>query len=141
MMLNFWHGLLDMPKHDEEWHQADIRRELAELRAAGSSWQEKWSEYADVAYVHSRARWAGFDLALPIPRHVFYLSLIYMLPKYTLRYLFFRRAGLRCGKRIYEVRNPKKPEKLRSIAKHNGINPDEFVAVCQEQLRYWPLIN
>lgn len=140
MVINFWHGLLNMPKHDRQWHQKDIERERQELRAA-ATWLNKWSECSDVAYVWSRGRWAGFDLERPIPRRLLYLGLVYMLPKYTLRYLFFRRAGRRLGKRIYEVRNPKKTAKLQSIARHNGLDPQEFAAICEKQLRYWPLLD
>ncbi len=140
MLTHTWHSLLNMKKYDKQWHEDDIKEEYEELRAANSL-LEKWSEYSDVCYTYSRAKWTGFDINLPIPLHMYYVGLLYMFPKYSLRFLFFRRVGRKFGKKIHEVRNPRKRAKLHIIAERNEIPSREFIARCEKQLRYWPLLK
>ena len=51
-----------------------------------------------------------------------------MIPKYTLRWRFFRELGHQFDKNISisEVRNPKKIEKLKIIAEKYNLDPNEF---------------
>jgi len=132
--------MLDMKKYDLAWHKNDIQDELKEL-SEESNWLKRWSEYSDIAYTYTRARWTGYELKRPILLSRFSIGLIYMFPKYTLRWLFFRHAGRRFGKEVHEVRNPQKINKLKFIAERNGIDPDKFTQQCQKQLRYWPLLQ
>lgn len=61
---------------------------------------------------------------LDTPQYIFhslkqnYFLVLYMIPKYTLRWRFFRKIGHQFDKNlnISEVRNPKKIEKLKKIA-------------------------
>lgn len=132
--------MLNMKKYDLAWHKNDIEDELNELKNE-TNWINRWSEYSDVVYTYTRGRWTGFRLERPISLPLFSLGLIYMFPKYTLRWLFFRYAGKKFGKIIHEVRNPKKIEKLHIIAGRSNIDPVLFSTQCQKQLRYWPLLK
>jgi hypothetical protein len=51
-----------------------------------------------------------------------------MIPKYTLRWSFFRKLGHQfdTNLNISEVRNPKKIEKLKVIAEKYNLDPDEY---------------
>lgn len=135
-----WHNLLDMERKDEAWHHSDIADELAELNEA-VKFVDRWSEYSDVVYTVTRGRWGGYALASPLKKRHFIYGSIYMFPKYTSRWLFFRRAGKKSGatRKVAEVRNPKKLHKLSHIADKYGIDPDRFIANCRKQLKYWPL--
>ena len=140
-MLNIWHNWLDMEKHDRAWYVRDIEDEYEELTEA-ESWLEKWSELSDVVYTVSRARWNGYELESPLTTIQKVVGVKYMIPKYSLRWLFFYRAGKKCGsvQKVTEVCNPKKVHKLHSIADLYDINPNDFTEVCQRQLKYWPLL-
>ena len=140
MIINYWHTMLDMKKYDLEWHRNDIQDELKELEAE-TNLINRWSEYSDVAYTFTRAEWAGFKLDLPISRLHLTVGLIYMIPKYTLRWWFFKRAGKQFDITIHEVRNPRKIAKLHIIAERYNIEPKKFEQVCAHQLRYWPLLK
>lgn len=137
-----WHNLLDMPKKDEQWHKEDIADEYTELDEARGP-INRWSEYSDVVYTVTRARWDGYDFASPLSKGLFLYGSLYMFPKYTLRYLFFRQAGkkLRSSRPLHEVRNPKKTHKLHHIASKYDLDPAKFAAICEKQLRYWPLLK
>lgn len=65
-----------------------------------------------------------------------------MFPKYSGRWLFFRRAGKKAGakKALREVRNPKKTHKLHTIAEKNDIDEKLFQKTCEKQLKYWILL-
>lgn len=142
MIIRVWHGLLKMPKHDEKWHIDDISDEYQELIEA-RNWLEKWSELSDVAYVYSRARWSGHKTVdSPISRPYRIVGYVYMFPKYSLRFWFFRRAGKALGSvgNVREVRNPQKLHKLHHIAGKYDLPADDFAKRCQDQLRYWPLL-
>ena len=141
MILNKWHAWLDMPKYDKSWHENDIQDELEELHESTGQ-INKWSELSDVAYTYSRGKWSGHDLSLPISKLQYCIGLFYMYPKYTLRYLFFKRAGQSINSNliIKEVRNPKKTHKLHFIAQSYGIDKSLFQKQCEKQLKYWPLL-
>lgn len=53
-IINKWHSVLDMPKKDYYWHQADVLEELREFKEA-KGLINKWSELSDVAYTYTRA--------------------------------------------------------------------------------------
>lgn len=136
-----WHDALDMVKFDAEWHRQDMADEFLELQEA-EGLIATWSELSDVAYTYGRSKWTGHDTALPISKPKYYIGLIYMYPKYTLRYAFFRSAGKKAGAttKLREVRNPRKTHKLHTIAERYNIDKDEFQKICESQLRYWPLL-
>lgn len=125
------------------WHEQDIADELTEYREARGSIY-RWSELSDIVYTYTRAKWSGHrDIVFPFSSSLFVWGALYMFPKYTLRWVFFRIAGARVGTRkpIREVRNPKKDHKLDEIAAHNGCEPDRFRLICKKQLAYWPLLK
>jgi hypothetical protein len=65
-----------------------------------------------------------------------------MFPKYTGRWLFFRSAGKKMNSKIIirEVRNPKKVNKLHTIAEMYKLDPNKFQIICEKQLKVWPLL-
>jgi len=133
--LRHWHNLLNMPKNDLAWHQQDLADELEEYREA-KGFIASWSELSDVTYTCSHARWSGHNLDFPLSYHLFLVGTIYMLPKYTLRWRFFRKLGYQFNKnlQINEVRNPKKTHKLHAIAEKHNLNPLEFEILAKKQL-------
>lgn len=137
-----WHDLLDMPKQDKSWHINDVADEYQEL-AEAVGWLDRWSEYSDVVYTVTRGRWSGHDIESPLTRGRFIYGSIYMFPKYTLRNMFFRRAGKKAGaaRPLREVRNPKKLHKLHHLAEKYEVEPDQFIAICEKQLHRWPLLK
>lgn len=141
-MINLWHDMLNLPKYDKAWHQQDIADELLELEQAAGFF-DTWSEISDVAYTYSRALWSGHQIDLPLSRAQYIAGMIYTVPKISLRWLFFRRAGqkLHSKQPVREIRNPKKSAKLISIADRYGLDHDEFQKTCESQLRYWPLLK
>lgn len=130
-----------MKKHDQAWHEADMADELAEFYEE-TKWFKKWSELSDVCYTYSRSRWDNCAVEFPLNRALYPIGLLYMFPKYTGRWLFFRQAGKKSGaqKPVHAVRNPKKVHKLHKIAEQNGINSKLFEEVCKKQLKHWPLL-
>ena len=142
-MIFTWHNLLGMEKHDAAWHENDIADELAEYEQA-EGFMERWSEVSDVVYTYTRAKWSGYsEIAWPLPRRYFVWGSLYMFPKYSLRWLFFRIAGMRIKsqKPIREVRNPAKLSKLDEIAKKYSVDPERFRIICQGLLKHWILLK
>lgn len=140
-MINKWHELLGMPKHDKAWHEQDMVDELGEYNEE-TNLLKKWSELSDVVYTCTRGRWSGHDISFPFSRWQFALGVIYMIPKYSGRWLFFRKAGkkAKAAKMLREVRNPRKTHKLHYIADKYEIEPKLFQEICEKQLKYWPLL-
>ena len=136
-----WHSWLDMPRKDRQWHETDINDELTEYREAKGLLM-KWSEMGDVVYTYTRSVWGGYDLKFPLSKLHFVIGCIYMLPKMTIRYAFFRRAGAKAGasRPLREVRNPKKLHKLHHIANKYDLDCDKFQQICKKQLEYWVLL-
>jgi len=129
-LLYRWHSALGMPKYDLQWHQADMADELQEYREA-TGLIDVWSELSDVTYTYTRAVWSGHTaIAFPLHKTWLYVGVIYMIPKYTLRWRFFRKLGtmVHSKKPISEVRNPKKAHKINDIAAQYNIDPDLFQA-------------
>ncbi|MEO8862777.1 MAG: hypothetical protein ABI354_00440 [Candidatus Saccharimonadales bacterium] len=141
MIVSGWHAWVKQPKKDKAWHESDVADEFLEYQEAPNLIY-KWSELSDVVYTVTRARWSGHKLPYPISWRGQFMGYIYMFPKYSLRVLFFRRAGRKSGAkaRLESVRNPKKEHKLRQIAEQNNIDPDLFVEICKQQLKHWPLL-
>ncbi len=142
-MINLWHSILKMPKHDALWHKQDMEDEFKELEEA-EGFFDTWSELSDVVYTYTRARWSGHKhFYWPLSRMEFIKGIFYMIPKYTLRWLFFRLAGKMTDKKslLREVRNPRKSHKLKTIAQKHGLNSDEFEKQCKRLLKIWPLIK
>ncbi len=141
MLTHSWHTLLGMPKESESWHSRDIADELEEYHEA-KGFISVWSEISDVVYTFTRAKWAGFkDFIFPLPWYLYPVGLLYMYPKYTCRWMFFRRVGKKFGKSIAEVRNPRKIEKLHVLAERYGVEKELFVEECKKILTYWPLLK
>ncbi len=127
-LINRWHTMLNMPKYDEVWHKQDMADELAEYHEA-EGLIDIWSELSDVTYTYTRAKWSGHTgMGFPISKMLLPIGILYMIPKYTLRWRFFRELGHQFDKNISisEVRNPKKIEKLKIIAEKYNLDPNEF---------------
>ncbi len=142
-LVKYWHSKLDMPKHDLDWHKQDIADELEEFKEARGLIC-KWSELSDVVYTYTRALWSGHkDLDFPFKKTNFYVGLIYMFPKYTLRWKFFSVLGKKFDKdlKITEVRNPKKIEKLENIAKKYNLDPVRFKAEAESLMKWWVFLK
>ena len=141
-MINKWHDLLRMTKYDKAWHEQDLADELGEYNEETNLFK-KWSELSDVVYTCTRGRWSGYDIKFPFSYGKFSLGLIYMIPKYSGRWLFFRSAGRKAksATALHEVRNPRKIHKLNHIAKKYDIEPKLFQEICEKQLKYWPLLQ
>lgn len=142
-MLNLWHTWLAMPGFDRAWHERDVSDELAEYHEE-TNLIKKWSELSDVVYTCTRGRWSGHKLAFPLKKWQFPIGVMYMLPKYTSRFLFYKSAGKKAGadKIIRCVRNPQKLHKLDGIIEEQNItvDRDRLKAICEKQLKYWPLL-
>lgn len=142
-MINKWHSWIGMPKYDLQWHENDMADELAEYYEE-SRWWKRWSEMSDVAYTYTLGHWSGHNIDFPLARRHYYLGLVYMFPKYTGRFLFYRRAARKVGARteLRCVRNPKKLHKLEAVVAENKVEVDlgELKRQCEKQLRYWPLL-
>lgn len=138
MMLRMWHRALQMSKYTRQWHVDDIKEEMEEYRNAKGIFH-RWSELSDVVYTHSRAQiYGGFtDVESPLSWLSYQIGKLYMYPKYTLRWKFYRKVGREFGKSITEVRNYKKEEKLRKIAQRYNIPEDQFIQSCKRHARYW----
>lgn len=138
-IINKWHSYLDMPKYDLAWHERDINDELSELNEA-SGFVDVWSELSDIAYTYTRANWAGHkDIKLPISKANFYFGLLYMFPKYTLRWKFYVALGKKMDKnlKLREVRNPKKIEKLKRIAEKYNLDEKKLTSEAMYLMSRW----
>ena len=142
-IINKWHSILDMPKNDYHWHQADVLEELREFEEA-EGLINKWSELSDVAYTLTRAHWSGHtDIEFPLSKSNFYIGLLYMFPKYTLRWKFYRVLGQKIDKNVKmtEVRNPKKIEKLKIMAIKYNIDEEKFTEEAKKLMRRWVFLK
>ncbi len=136
-IINKWHSILHMPKKDFEWHQADVLEELNEFKEA-KGLINKWSELSDVVYTCTRAHWSGHQtIEYPLSKFSFYIGLLYMFPKCTLRYKFYRVLGKKFGRDITEVRNPQKIAKLEHIAKKYNLDPEHFTKEANKLKKWW----
>ena len=136
-LLNHWHNMLNMPKYDEAWHQQDLADELAEYEEA-KGFIDTWSELSDVAYTYTRAKWSGHkNIAFPLSKTKLHIGILYMFPKYTLRWRFFRKLGHCFDKNLYinEVRNPRKVTKLKVIAEKYNLDPEQFQIKAEQELK------
>jgi len=139
IILNKWHTILDMPKKDFEWHKKDVLEELREFKEA-KGLINKWSELSDVVYTYTRAHWSGHkNIEYPFGKISFYVGLLYMFPKYSLRYKFYRVLGKKIDKniKVTEVRNPKKIDKLEHIAKKYNLDPEIFKTEAKKLMKKW----
>jgi len=142
MLIHFWHSLLDMPKKDEDWHIKDIKAETIEFEEARGI-IEKWSELSDIVYTHTRAKWGGHkNFKFPMSPVFYVTGVFYMIPKYSLRYLFFRHVAKKIGSKskIREVRNPSRLEKLKHIAEKYDLDSERFIQEVKKTLKWWPLL-
>lgn len=131
-LINKWHDLLNMPKYDETWHKQDMADELTEYEEA-HGFIDTWSELSDVAYTYTRSKWSGHEtINFPLPKIKLLIGLLYMFPKYTLRFRFFRDLGHQFDRNLHisEVRNPKKIEKLKVIAEKYNLDQEQFTKVA-----------
>ena len=138
MFISIWHKWLGMSHHDHDWHVGDMADEYEEyIQAKG--FFNTWSEMSDVVYTYTRGRCYDDCKNLKNPFGFFktLLGLVYMYPKYTLRWSFYRFVGKKFGKNICEVRNYKKEWKLDHIAEKNNIPKDEFKEAVNKYKKYW----
>ena len=138
-IINKWHSILDMPKKDFEWHRQDVLDELQEFSEA-KGLINKWSELSDVVYTSTRAHWSGHEtIEYPLSKISFYVGLLYMFPKFTLRFGFYRVLGKKIDKNVLmkEVRNPKKIEKLEHIALKYNLNPEQLKIEAEKLMKRW----
>lgn len=129
--------MLNMPKYDEDWHRNDISDELAEYEEA-SGLIDTWSELSDIAYTYTRAKWSGHNtIVFPLSKSQLFVGTLYMFPKYTLRWRFFRKLGheFDINLNISEVRNPKKISKLVTIAEKYHLDPNMFQEKAEKMLK------
>lgn len=143
MLINKWHKYLNMPKHDLGWHEKDLNEEMDELKEA-KGFVNIWSEMSDVVYAYTRAKYSGhLKLKLPLSRVQFIFGLVYMLPKYTIRWKFFRKIGKSFDKNlnINEVSNPKKIYKLEDIANKHNLDKEVFKKRSEKLLKRWILLK
>lgn len=142
-LIHKWHSYLSMPKYNLDWHKNDVKEELEELKEA-EGLIHKWSEVSDVVYTFTRAKWSGHkELDFPLNKVHFYIGLVYMFPKYTLRWKFFNKLGKKFDKNlnITEVRNPKKIHKLEDIAKRHNLDSEIFVNRAQKMMKWWVFLK
>ncbi len=142
-IIHRWHTILNMPRYDEVWHTQDMTDELTEYNEA-SGVIDSWSELSDVAYTYTRANWSGHkNIKFPLSKWQFYLGIVYMIPKYTLRWRFFRKLGHQFDKNlnISEVRNPRKITKLIVLAEKYHLDPTLFQIRAEEMLRHTFLLK
>lgn len=142
-LVEYWHSTLDMPKYDLEWHIQDINDELGEWKEA-EGLINKWSELSDVAYTYTRAQWSGHkNIKFPFKKLDLYIGFLYMFPKYTLRWKFFRVLGKRIDSnlKITEVRNPEKIEKLEDIAKKYNLDSIKFKNEAEKLMKKWVFLK
>ncbi len=138
-----WHSILDMEKKDYYWHQADVLEELREFEEARGL-INRWSELSDIVYTYTRAHWSGHEgIERPIGRTSFYIGLLYMFPKYSLRWKFYRVLGKKIDKnvKITEVRNPQKIEKLKIIASKYNLDSERFTIEAKKLMKYWVFLK
>ncbi len=144
MVLSFWHRLLDMEKFDEAWHRSDIADEMEELNEA-EGFFNRWSELSDVVYTVTRAQfWSKISgIRWPLRKRDYWWGMLYMFPKYTLRWCFFNFCGKLTdrSKKVHAVRNPKKIHKLHLIAEEAGVPKKKFEKICRRWVRVWPLLK
>ena len=142
MLIKYWHSILDEPKESFDWHQNDVNEELQEL-VESNGFIHWWSELSDVAYTYTRAKWSGHKLKRPINIWLFNFGLIYMFPKYTLRWKFYNTLGKKFDKNLHitEVRNPVRIEKLDHIAKKYNLDPIKFKSEAQKLMKWWVFLK
>ncbi len=141
-MIQKWHTWLDMPKHDKKWHVDDLNDELTEYYEK-QNFIHKWSELGDVVYTCTRGIWSGHDMVFPFSKTHYAVGVIYMIPKITGRYLFYRAAGKKAGSNtaLHEVRNPKKTHKLHHIAEKYGLDKDKFQSILRKTVEILDFIT
>lgn len=135
--------MLSMPKYDENWHRQDLADELAEYEEA-IGFIDTWSELSDVAYTYSRAKWSGHkNINFPLSKTKLYIGILYMFPKYTLRWRFFRKLGHSFDENLHinEVRNPRKAAKLKAIAEKHNLDPEQFQIKAEQELKQAVLLK
>lgn len=142
-LIHKWHSYLNMPKHDIDWHLQDVKDELEELKEAEGI-IHRWSEISDVVYTCTRAKWSGHkQIEFPLKKIHFYIGLIYMFPKYTIRWRFFRAVGKKIDSnlKICEVRNPTRIHKLEHIANKYNLDPEIFKNEAQRMMKWWVFLK
>lgn len=144
--IHYWLRVLNLPRQSQaSWHRNRLQEELQERRHAEAGWP-KLSETADVLFSIRRAQHDGFPIRL-----VHRLAgirgapaTVYMIAKYTSRWLFFRTAAFACNTKHYssvrEVVNPSKDHKVAEVARRHHINPQRFQLACRQLRQVWPLL-
>ncbi|TVY36048.1 hypothetical protein LOCC1_G007975 [Lachnellula occidentalis] len=133
-LLRRWHKMLNL-RHQSppSWYQDRLDEEILEVSAATSR-VEVLSETSDVLFSIIRARYDGFPVQEPLMivnvNYRRFSVYMYMLAKFTMRWLFYRTAAYlckagNCGS-VCEVVNPGKGHKRRAVARRHCIDPERF---------------
>ena len=158
-IIMLWHHYMGLPKYSRHWHRNDLREEMHEFRVCSTtpstSSISKLSELSDLCYTASRGHAAGHILPslsrlIPATRLRFF-ALAYMMWKYSARFCLYALAGVlvpptRAAKNldapsvVRAVRNPKKRDKVASIAEQHGRIADEYVIMVERLSLIWPLL-
>lgn len=121
-------------------------------RACSSSSSSSSSSAASLA-PHSESQRVSFT-AYAVRHAQLWTVTMYMLTKYSLRFLLFRQAARNVPRQqpanlpaqkdtatdVREVRNPYKTHKLAEIARRHSLDEQQFVNAIQRLLRWWPLL-
>lgn len=105
----------------------------------------KLSETADIFFTIIRTQYDGFPIRSLPPYTFRHIPIyVYMVTKYTLRWVLYRTTALFCGDphfaQVREVVNPRKDHKLKEVALRYNIDVAQFKQVCRRLQLVWPLL-
>ena len=145
-LIDAWHGKMAMPIREPEWYPYAVEDEMKEYVEAieqNFSFIMRTSEAANVLYCITRSQHDFFPTDIELLEKFWRIHIIlYMLCKMSARRLFFLRLSKKLYpyKDMYALRNPRKIEKLRTLAQKHSYDEEELVRLATRQLRYWPLL-
>lgn len=145
-LIDLWHNKMNMPIRDPEWYPYAVEDELQEYLDAVEQKLGilmRVSEAADVLYCITRAQHDGYPAGEELMGQFLQFHVVlYMFAKLSARRLFY----LHLSKKLppytdmYSLRNPRKIEKLISLAQKHGYDEAELCRLATRQLKYWPLL-
>ena len=145
-LLKGWYKSLGLiPQTSPGWYRDRLREELVERRYAETSWR-RLSETSDIFFTITRAEYDGFSLrSSPSLSSTRYISVyMYMISKYSMRWLFYRAAAYMSGARrldlMCEVVNLARDRKLEEMAQRHHLDPNSFKELGRQLRRVWPLL-
>ncbi len=117
-----WHNLLDMPHRDKAWHERYMAEEFAELQAERGL-INRWSEYADVVYGVTRARWNGYAVPSPISRTRFIYGSLYMFPEAHAAVFILLHGRPTLRRDVHRARGPQPPQATQTPPHRHQARP------------------